>query len=178
MSEDVKVEAQEQGVKEAQDTQVVEKDNSVPISRFNEVIKERNELRSEVTNFKTDAEQARAKKLEEEGEFKTLLAEERNKSTNLGEQLNSTKEELNSYITDEKNRLLDKLPEDKRDKYKEVDLSTLRNVVDDFSEVTKKNLKSSEAGLQRKNLPENPFKELSEDDQRKNWQDVVSSYGK
>ena len=125
MSEDVKVEAQEQGVKEAQDTQVVEKDNSVPISRFNEVIKERNELRSEVTNFKTDAEQARAKKLEEEGEFKTLLAEERNKSTNLGEQLNSTKEELNSYITDEKNRLLDKLPEDKRDKYKEVDLSTL-----------------------------------------------------
>ena len=150
MSEDVKVEAQEQGVKEAQDTQVVEKDNSVPISRFNEVIKERNELRNEVTNFKTDAEQARAKKLEEEGEFKTLLAEERNKSTNLGEQLNSTKEELNSYITDEKNRLLDKLPEDKRDKYKEVDLSTLRNVVDDFSEVTKKNLKSSEAGLQRR----------------------------
>ena len=178
MSEDVKVEAQEQGVKEAQDTQVVEKENSVPISRFNEVIKERNELRNEVTNFKTDAEQARAKKLEEEGEFKTLLAEERNKSTNLGEQLNSTKEELNSYITDEKNRLLDKLPEDKRDKYKEVDLSTLRNVVDDFSEVTKKNLKSSEAGLQRKSLPENPFKELSEDDQRKNWQDVISSYSK
>ena len=51
-------------------------------------------------------------------------------------------------------------------------------MVDDFSEVTKKNLKSSEAVLQRKNLPENPFKELSEDDQRKNWQDVVSSYGK
>ena len=107
-----------------------------------------------------------------------MLAEERNKSTNLGEQLNSTKEELNSYITDEKNRLLDKLPEDKRDKYKEVDLSTLRNVVDDFSEVTKKNLKCSEAGLQRKSLPENPFKELSEDDQRKNWQDVISSYSK
>jgi len=178
MEENVKIEAQEQGVKEAQDTKVVEKENLVPISRLNEVIKERNELRESVAVSKQSEEQARAKKLEKEGEYQTLLSEERNKSAKLEEQYNSTSEQLNSYVTDEKSRLLEKLPEEKRDKYVDVDLTTLRNLAEDLTESSKANLKQENAGLQRKNLPENPFKEMERGEQRKNWNDILTSYKK
>ena len=51
MEENIKIEAQEEGVKEPQDTKVVEKDNSVPFSRFNEVIAERNKLREDMESL-------------------------------------------------------------------------------------------------------------------------------
>jgi hypothetical protein len=178
MEENVKIEAQEQGVKEAPDTQVVEKENSVPISRLNEVIKERNELRQSITSFEQEQEKARAEKLEKDGEYQTLLAEERQRAKELEEKFNSTNETLTRYISDEKNRLLEKLPEDKRERYIDIDVSTLRNVVEDFSDVQKANLKQAESGLQRKNLPENPFKEMEHVDRKKNWSDVLNSYKK
>ena len=77
MEENIKTQAQEEGVKEPQDTKVVEKDNSVPFSRFNEVIAERNELRNDTEALKKEKELARAEKLEKDGEYQTLLAEER-----------------------------------------------------------------------------------------------------
>jgi hypothetical protein len=70
------------------------------------------------------------------------------------------------------------LPEDKRERYIDIDVSTLRNVVEDFSDVQKANLKQAESGLQRKNLPENPFKEMEHVDRKKNWSDVINSYKK
>ena len=51
MEENIKIEAQEEGVKEPQDTKVVEKDKSVPFSRFNEVIAERNKLREDMESL-------------------------------------------------------------------------------------------------------------------------------
>lgn len=172
------IQAQEQGVKDTQDTQVVEKENAVPISRLNEVIREQNELRASMAKSRQSEEQARAKKLEKEGEYQTLLSEERNKNAKLEEQFNSTSQELNSYVTDEKARLLEKLPEEKRDKYVDVDLTTLRNLAEDLGVASKANLKQENAGLQRKNLPENPFKEMDKNEQRKNWGDIINSYKK
>lgn len=178
MEENVKMEAQEQGVKEAPDNQVVEKENNVPISRLNEVIKERNELRESIAAFEKEQEKVRAEKLEKDGEYQTLLAEERQRVKDLEERYNSTNETLTRYVSDEKNRLLEKLPEDKRERYIDIDVSTLRNVVEDFTDVQKPNLKQAESGLQRKNLPENPFKEMEHADRKKNWSDVLNSYKK
>lgn len=178
MEENIKTEAQEQGVKEAPDTKVVEKDNSVPFSRFNEVIAERNELRQNMDKLSKEKEQARAEKLEKDGEYQTLLAEERQRAKDLEEKYNSTNETLNAYVTDEKSRLLSKLPEDKREKYESVDIGTLRNLAEDFSDSPKQNVKQADAGLQRKNLSENPFQDLSKDERKSNWSDVINSYKK
>tara|TARA_R100000655_G_scaffold43575_3_gene79987 strand:+ start:332 stop:871 length:540 start_codon:yes stop_codon:yes gene_type:complete len=178
MEENIKIEAQEDGVKEPQDTKVVEKDNSVPFSRFNEVIAERNKLRENMESLNKEKELARAEKLEKDGEYQTLLAEERQKAKELEEKYNSTNETLTRYETDEKNRLLNKLPEDRREKYESVDISTLRNMVEDFGEQPKPNVKQAEAGLQRKNLSENPFKDLNQDERKSNWSDVLNSYKK
>tara|TARA_Y100001973_G_scaffold20051_1_gene29611 strand:+ start:776 stop:1312 length:537 start_codon:yes stop_codon:yes gene_type:complete len=178
MEENIKIEAQEEGVKEPQDTKVVEKDNSVPFSRFNEVIAERNKLREDMESLNKEKELARAEKLEKDGEYQTLLAEERQKAKDLEEKYNSTNETLIRYETDERNRLLSKLPEDRREKYESVDISTLRNMIEDFGEQPKPNVKQAEAGLQRKTLSENPFKELSNEERKKDWSSVLNSYKK
>ncbi|HCI71783.1 MAG TPA: hypothetical protein DHV30_14800 [Balneola sp.] len=178
MEENIKIEAQEEGVKEPQDTKVVEKDKSVPFSRFNEVIAERNKLREDMESLNKEKELARAEKLEKDGEYQTLLAEERQKAKDLEEKYNSTNETLTRYETDERNRLLSKLPEDRREKYESVDISTLRNMIEDFGEQPKPNVKQAEAGLQRKTLSENPFKELSNEERKKDWSSVLNSYKK
>ena len=178
MEENIKIEAQEEGVKEPQDTKVVEKDKSVPFSRFNEVIAERNKLREDMESLNKEKELARAEKLEKDGEYQTLLAEERQKAKDLEEKYNSTNETLIRYETDERNRLLSKLPEDRREKYESVDISTLRNMIEDFGEQPKPNVKQAEAGLQRKTLSENPFKELSNEERKKDWSSVLNSYKK
>ena len=83
MEENVKIEAQESGVSNSQVSQDDKKEQSVPIHRLNEVIKERNELRDLVKSKSDAEEQARAKTLEENGKFETLLTEEREKGKTM-----------------------------------------------------------------------------------------------
>ena len=70
------------------------------------------------------------------------------------------------------------MPEDKREKYDSVDISTLRNMIEDFGEQPKPNVKQAEAGLQRKTLSENPFKDLKDSERRNDWSSVINSYRK
>ena len=174
----MKKEAVESGVVDSQVNQDDKKGTGVPMHRFNEVISERNELRDRVSQIETDNKQARANKLEEQGKFETLLTEEREKGKSLSSKLGETEKALNSYVTDEKNRLLSKLPEDKRDRYENVDVITLRNLVDDFTQSEIKNVKKAESGTGRKALPDNPFKSMDKTEKRKNWQDILDSYSK
>ena len=175
MSEDVKSEAIESGVVDSQVNKDDKKEPTVPLHRLNEVIKEHNDLRDAISKSKASDEQARAKTLEEQGKFETLLTEEREKGKSLSSKLGETEKTLNSYVADEKNRLLEKLPEDKRERYENVDVLTLRNLVDDFT-TEKSNLKKAESGTGRKVLPENPFKTMDKDEKRKNWNDILDSY--
>lgn len=178
MSEDVKKEAIESGVVDSQVSQDDKKGQAVPMHRFNEVISERNDLRDRVLKIESDNKQARANKLEEQGKFETLLTEERERGKSLSSKLGETETTLNSYVTDEKNRLLSKLPEEKRERYENVDVLTLRNLVDDFSQSEIQNVKKAESGTGRKTLPENPFKSMDKTEKRKNWQDILDSYSK
>ena len=178
MEENVKIEAQESGVSNSQVSQDDKKEQSVPIHRLNEVIKERNELRDLVKSKSDAEEQARAKTLEENGKFETLLTEEREKGNTMKSKYDELENSFNSYVTDEKNRLLEKLPEDKREKYGNVDVLTLRNLVDDIGSGTKTNLKPSESGTGKKVIPDNPFKNMDKDEKRKNWNDILNSYKK
>jgi hypothetical protein len=167
----------ENGVVDSQVSQD-EKTNQVPMHRFNEVIAERNELRESIKAIEADKEQARAKTLEEQGKFETLLTEEREKGKAMKSKMDELESSFNSYVTDEKSRLLEKLPEEKRERYENVDVLTLRNLVNDFSSIEKPNLKKAESGTGRTSLPENPFKAMEQKEQRKNWNDIINSYKK
>ena len=54
---------------------VTKDENNVPLSRLNEVISERNELRESLENFKTEGEEAKKAKLQEEEKWQELNAE-------------------------------------------------------------------------------------------------------
>ena len=69
MSEEKAIETD---VKQEADTQV---ENNVPISRLNEVISERNQLRENLESFKTKEEEDRRAKLREEEKWKELNAD-------------------------------------------------------------------------------------------------------
>ena len=51
-------------------------------------------------------------------------------------------------------------------------------MIEDFGEQPKPNVKQAEAGLQRKTLSENPFKDLKDSERRNNWSSVINSYRK
>ena len=53
---------------------VTKDENNVPISRLNEVISERNELRESLESFKTQEEESRRAKLQEEEKWQELNA--------------------------------------------------------------------------------------------------------
>jgi len=167
----------ENGVVDSQVTEDVKMENQVPMHRFNEVIQERNELRSKMAEISSAEEEARAKSLEEQGKFETLLTEERQKGKTMAEKYTQLEDTFNSYVNGEKERLLADLPETKRERYQDVDLKTLRNLVEDLNN-DKVNMKKSEAGTGRTQLPENPFKSMDTSEKRKNWNDILQSYKK
>jgi hypothetical protein len=178
MSENAHNEPIESGVIDSQVSKDDKKDYVVPIHRLNEVISERNKLREDMKALKADKEQARAKDLEDQGNFQTLLTEERQKGEVLTTKYSELESSFDSYVTDEKSRLLEKLPEEKRERYEKVDVLTLRNLVQDFSVDEKQNLKKAESGTGRKSIPSNPFKEMDKNDKRKNWNSILDSYKK
>ena len=84
MSEETQNTAVEEAVKEPQVSQDEKKtQEAVPYYRFQELVKERNELKSQVQEVATAQEEQRKKTLEEQGEYKALLVEEQNKNKDV-----------------------------------------------------------------------------------------------
>ena len=84
MSEETQNTAVEEAVKDPQVSQDEKKtQEAVPYYRFQELVKERNELKSKVDQIATAQEEQRKKTLEEQGEYKALLVEEQNKNKDL-----------------------------------------------------------------------------------------------
>ena len=136
MSEDTQKPAVEEAVKEPQVSQDAKKEEqAVPYYRFNEVLKERNQLKGKLDSFSTEQEEQRKKSLEEQGEYKTLLSEEQNKNKDLQKKFDLVNESFGSYVQEERNNLLKQIPENKREKFEKVDdLSLLRNIAEEFNQ--------------------------------------------
>ena len=81
-------------------------------------------------------------------DFSTL----KNRSSTIKWRSNMSDKERELYDKKVYANLTEKQLEDKRERYIDIDVSTLRNVVEDFSDVQKANFKQAESGLQRKNL--------------------------
>lgn len=89
--------------------------NSIPKSRFDEVIAQRNKMndelndvRSQLDKFKTDQEAARKKELEKQGEYKTLLDEQ---AKDLAK-FQADSEAWNKYKTDKRANIMESITND------------------------------------------------------------------
>ena len=102
--------AVEEAVKEPQVSQDEKKtEQAVPYYRFQELVKERNDLKSKVQEVATAQEEQRKKTLEEQGEYKALLIEEQNKNKELETKFSEVSESFNQYVTQERDSLLGEL---------------------------------------------------------------------
>ena len=171
--------AVEEAVKEPQVSQDEKKtEQAVPYYRFQELVKERNELKSKVDQIATAQEEQRKKTLEEQGEYKALLVEEQNKNKELETKFSEVSESFNSYVTQERESLLGKIPETKREKFEKVDdLSLLRDIVSEFETRAGVNVGQVENKVSVTKFKGNPFNELDNNSKRReSHKDLISHY--
>ena len=166
MSEEKTIETD---VKQETDTQV---ENNVPISRLNEVISERNELRGMLESFKTKEEQERRAKLQEEEKWQELNAD-------LATEIESYKpfkekwEAMNSRLRE---GALAQLPENKREKFANVETETLISIVEEFTDKEVVNPPDNKGTVPTKQVGD--WTEMSGSERRKNWGTILESYMK
>ncbi len=149
---------------------VTKDENNVPLSRLNEVISERNELRESLENFKTEGEEAKKAKLQEEEKWQELNAE----LTKEIESYRPFKAKWETMDTQLRESALARLPESKREKFSNVDTEVLLNIVDEFSETDKINPPDRKGTVPTKRVGD--WTDMSSEDRRANWQTILDSY--
>ena len=151
---------------------VTKDENNVPISRLNEVISERNELREMLESFKSKEEESKRAKLQEEEKWQELNAE-------LVKQLESYKPYKDRWDSMDK-RLregaLAQLPESKREKFANVDTEVLLNIVEEFTEIEKVIPPDTKGTIPTEKIGD--WTEMSSEERRRNWGTILESYVK
>ena len=151
---------------------VTKDENNVPISRLNEVISERNELRELLESFKTKEEDSKRAKLQEEEKWQELNAE-------LVKQVDSYKpykEKWDSMDKKLREGALAQLPESKREKFANVDTEVLLNIVEEFTEKEKVNPPDTKGTIPTEQIGD--WTSMSSEERRKNWGTILESYTK
>tara|TARA_R110002020_G_scaffold358374_2_gene570670 strand:- start:360 stop:863 length:504 start_codon:yes stop_codon:yes gene_type:complete len=152
--------------------EVTKDDNNVPISRLNEVISERNKLRESLESFKTQEEEGRRAKLQEEEKWQELNAE-------LVKQIDSYKpfkEKWESMDVKLREVALSQLPESKREKFANVETEVLLSIVEEFAEVEKLNPPDRKGTIPTKQTTD--WTNMSGEERRSNWNTILESYMK
>ena len=164
MSEEQKVETdvkKEEGTKP--DT------NAIPRSRLNEVIDERNALRDKIQSYELKEEDAKKAELEKQEKWQELNAE-------LQKEVDSYKPFKDKFdVLDGKIRsdALSKLPEQKQEKFKNLNTADLLNVVEELSV---KSNPPDNAGTVDTKMSKDEWKKMDIKDKRSNWSQIVDSY--
>ncbi len=151
---------------------VTKDENNVPISRLNEVISERNELRELLESFKSKEEEGKRAKLQEEEKWQELNAE-------LVKQLESYKpykDRWDSMDSRLREGALAQLPESKREKFANVETEVLLSIVEEFTEVEKVNPPDNKGTIPTEKVGD--WTKMSSEERRKNWGTILESYMK
>tara|TARA_R100000329_G_scaffold50557_1_gene46599 strand:- start:1659 stop:2156 length:498 start_codon:yes stop_codon:yes gene_type:complete len=148
---------------------VTKDENNVPISRLNEVISERNDLRDKMKAFEQQQEEQKRAKLKEEEKWQELNVE-LNKEI---ETYKPYKEKWESMDLKLRKDALAKLPESKREKFSNVDTETLLNIVSEFGE-SKENPPDRKGTVPTQRLGK--ITDMSPEERKRNWSQILESY--
>ena len=151
---------------------VTKDENNVPISRLNEVISERNQLRESLESFKTKEEEQRRAKLQEEEKWQELNADLANEI----ESYKPYKERWEAMDARLREGALAQLPESKREKFANVDTEVLLSIVEEFTEEEKQNPPDRKGSIPTKNTAD--WTSMSGEERRRNWNTILESYMK
>ena len=138
---------------------------SVPYSRFAEVIADKKKM-----------EKKRKKELEKQGEYKALLTEQ---EAELSE-AKAKAQQWEEYQSQKRESLMKShnLSEKQINIANKLDLDELESYVDDIKENSTKSVNTDRSlpTQGRVKMTGNPFKNMSREDRRKNWAEIVASY--
>ena len=148
---------------------VTKDENNVPISRLNEVISERNDLRDKMKAFEQQQEEQKRAKLKEEEKWQELNVELNKEIENY----KPYKEKWESMDLKLRKDALAKLPESKREKFSNVDTETLLNIVSEFGE-SKENPPDRKGTVPTQRLGK--ITDMSPEERKRNWSKILESY--
>ena len=90
------------------------------------------------------------------------------------ESLSATAQKWNKYEENRRNTLLESAPEEERERLAGLDLDTLEYVTNKINNV--KANPPEVAGNPRTIVPKKKFSEMTADEKRDNWNDIINSY--
>lgn len=144
-------------------------EENVPKARLEKVITERNELRKTLNDLTSKEEAETKQKLIDDGKLQELndsLEKDVLKYKPYKEQFDT----LDGAIRE---KALDELPDDKKEKFKNLPTPDLLNVVDALS--SRPNPKDRVGTIDPK-VDKKAFLKMDAKDKRKNWKQVIGSY--
>ena len=155
------------------DTGNVNPDN-IPYARFNEVTKQNKKLAEKLKAIESAQEESRLAKLEEDGQFKEIISEQ--KAT-----LKSYEEKIayyNNLEQEERDGLLSQLSKDDQEIYGDLSTSKLRTHIGNISKANSVRTDKS-APVRGNNLGiknDADIWKMDKQDRQKNWSDIVSHF--
>jgi len=151
---------------------VTKDENNVPISRLNEVITERNDLRNAMEALKSKEEEQRKADLVDQEKWQELNAE-------LSKEVDNYKPFKQKWETmDAKIRetALSKLPESKREKFSNVDTEVLLDIVQEFADEVNKVNPPDRKGTVPTTQKVTDWTDMDAANRRRNWGAILDSY--
>ena len=123
-----------------------------------------------------EAEKARKKKMEADGELKELLAEQ----DKTIEALRVKADAGDQLLKDQHTRLLEQLPEDDREDFADLPVNQLEKVVNKLkaSQSVKPEIPSVKGAIKGSTEPIEDFWGMSKEDQDANWDHTLAEYKK
>tara|TARA_R100000808_G_scaffold13101_1_gene32115 strand:+ start:80 stop:598 length:519 start_codon:yes stop_codon:yes gene_type:complete len=128
------------------------------------------EAESKLAELNKQLEAQENAKLKEKEEFKTLAEKLEAENTSL----NDYKQRYESIVEQRKSALLEQLPEDKREHFKDKELDVLEFMVSELGSKTTN--EPTARGTVKAKSPIEGWGKMSQDDKKKHWKDIIKSY--
>lgn len=169
MSKETKVVEEKETKLDTKESKGTKPDENVPKARLDKVITERNELREKLEAIAKQEEEDKKNKLIEEGRLKEVN-EELEKELETYKPYKDRFESLDGAMRE---TALNELPEEKREKFKNLNTPDLLNVVEELS--VKSNPKDKVGAIGKK-VDAKEYLKMDIKDKRKNWSAIIDSY--
>jgi thymidylate synthase len=128
------------------------------------------EAESKLAELNKQLEAQENAKLKEKEEFKTLAEKLEAENTSL----NDYKQRYESIVEQRKSALLEQLPEDKREHFKDKELDVLEFMVSELGSKTTN--EPTARGTVKAKSPIEGWSKMSQGDKKKHWKDIIKSY--
>lgn len=130
------------------------------------------EAESRIAEFEDKAESERIAKMKDDGEKDTLITELESKLSGLEEYKTNTTKVIDNFKTE----LLEKVPEEDRERISSWKLDDIQFLVSKLESIKVQNPKKVVGAIKSSDVPDKKWTEMGDAERRKHWDSIVESY--